>query len=48
MSSVRTSITTFPGILLRTAILMPVGVSETLSSVAWLCLVQTKGWLAKP
>lgn len=39
---------TFPGILLRTAILMPVGVSETLSSVAWLCLVQTKCWLAKP
>lgn len=48
VSSVRTSIMTFPGILLRTATLTPVGVSETLGSVAWLCLVQTKCWLAKP
>lgn len=39
VSSVRISIRTFPGTLLRTAILMPVGVSETQNSnlaVAWL------------
>lgn len=32
VSSVRISIRTFPGILLRTAILTPVGVSETQNS----------------
>lgn len=39
MSSVRISITTFPGILLKTATLMPVGVSEpqnTTLAVPWL------------